>query len=361
MKTRFNQLILVFLIAVFSQNSKAQFKDVGNFFAAGVEDAQNLFEPYLSPYINAFGASLTGGWYNTAKVHKPGGFDITATFNIGIVPPEFKTFDISEIDLQSLRLAGGEDPISPTVAGENKSGPQINYHLNGFSAPAFDMPKGTNNPFIPSPMLQLGVGLIKETEVIGRYMPTFSIGDNSVGMWGIGGKHSLKQWIPFMKRIPVLEVSVLYGFTKLSSTIGLEVLPEHINAQDQTTDVDWDDQKMSIIAKSHTANLLVSANLPAVCFYGGVGMATTKSTLKLEGDYPIIDDDQTISEREAVVTDESYSTDPINMEVKNQDGGVTKPRLNLGVRFKFAVVTLHFDYTRANYNVATAGLGISFR
>ena len=47
--------------------------------------------------------------------------------------------------------------------------------------------------------------------------------------------------------------------------------------------------------------------------------------------------------------------------VKNADGSTTKPRLNAGIRFKFAVVTLHFDYTYANYSVATAGLGISLR
>ena len=50
-------------------------------------------------------------------------------------------------------------------------------------------------------------------------------------------------------------------------------------------------------------------------------------------------------------------TDPIDMEIKNQDGGVTKPRLNAGIRFKLAIVTIHFDYSWANYSVFTAGLG----
>ena len=53
--------------------------------------------------------------------------------------------------------------------------------------------------------------------------------------------------------------------------------------------------------------------------------------------------------------------DPLKFEAKNQDGGVTKPRLNAGIRFKFGVFTLHFDYTRANFNVVTAGMGVSFR
>jgi hypothetical protein len=53
--------------------------------------------------------------------------------------------------------------------------------------------------------------------------------------------------------------------------------------------------------------------------------------------------------------------DPIDMEIKNQDGSVTKPRFNAGVRFKMAIVTIHFDYSWANYSVFTAGLGFSFR
>jgi hypothetical protein len=47
--------------------------------------------------------------------------------------------------------------------------------------------------------------------------------------------------------------------------------------------------------------------------------------------------------------------------MKSMDGSPTKPRLNGGIKFKFAIITLHFDYTYANYSVVTAGLGISVR
>jgi len=36
-------------------------------------------------------------------------------------------------------------------------------------------------------------------------------------------------------------------------------------------------------------------------------------------------------------------------------------RVNIGFRIKMAVITFHADYTRAQYNVLSAGLGISFR
>jgi hypothetical protein len=46
-----------------------------------------------------------------------------------------------------------------------------------------------------------------------------------------------------------------------------------------------------------------------------------------------------------------------NMNIKNFSG----LRANIGFRIKLAVVTIHFDYTKAQYNVFTTGLGLSFR
>ncbi len=111
---------------------------------------------------------------------------------------------------------------------------------------------------------------------------------------------------------------------------------------------------MTLLTQSHTANLVVSGNFPVICIYGGIGIVSSKTNLKLEGDYPTVIVDETGPSVQVLV-------DPIDMEIKNQDGSVTKPRFNAGVRFKLAIVTIHFDYSWANYSVFTAGLGFSFR
>jgi hypothetical protein len=36
-------------------------------------------------------------------------------------------------------------------------------------------------------------------------------------------------------------------------------------------------------------------------------------------------------------------------------------RANIGFRIKLAVITIHADYTRAQYNIISTGLGLSFR
>jgi len=46
-----------------------------------------------------------------------------------------------------------------------------------------------------------------------------------------------------------------------------------------------------------------------------------------------------------------------SIDIKNFSG----LRANIGFRLKLAIVTIHFDYTRAQYNVLTTGLGFSFR
>ena len=50
------------------------------------EDAKSLIEAYISPLGNGLGAALNNGWYNTAKPHNLGGFDITITANIVMIP-----------------------------------------------------------------------------------------------------------------------------------------------------------------------------------------------------------------------------------------------------------------------------------
>ena len=115
----------------------AQIEEIGRFMAGGQEDAELLLEPYIAPAVNAFGAALGGGWYNTAKPHKLGGFDITFTSNIAIIPGKYEKFEIDDTKLTTLKLADPADNITPTIAGDNNEGPQLVYNVEGFTQNAF--------------------------------------------------------------------------------------------------------------------------------------------------------------------------------------------------------------------------------
>lgn len=336
----------------------------------GLSDSKNkdavedLFQAYLKPYANAFGANLNGGWYNTAKPHKLGGFDLTLSVSASFVPSSDKTYNPSQVLAGSNFVVNPSTGMAPTVAGDNKSGPEVSYTAGGKTLAKFKTTRGTGVGVIPSPMLQLGIGLIKHTDVTVRYLPSFNISDfGSMNMWGVGVKHSLKQWIPGIKMAPFFNLSVFGGYTKLTTSLNMGLAPEYYATNLGATVVNdgakYDNQKMQLVASGFTGNVIASFDLPVITFYGGAGFSSTKTNLKLNGNYPMVGVDA--ASNTLVVKKEFMKVDPIDIEMKSMDGSKTKPRLNAGFRLKFAVVTLHFDYTYANYSVATAGLGISFR
>jgi len=357
MKTISKSLLTVILTALLSSNQPGfgQVSEIGNMLAGGTEDAQKLLQPYITPAVNAFGAALAGGWYNTAEPHKLGGFDITFSVSAAIVPEKYKTYLIDDSELNFLKLGDQENPETQTISGEGISGPQMVYNFAGFQSPAFRMPEGLNTRWVPAPMIQAGVGLIKGTDVMFRFLPNVKYEGNEIGLWGIGGRHDIKQWIPGVKKLPVLKLSLMYGYTKLHTFIAMDIDKSTIGAESLEGPDSWNDQYMKVCVKSQTVNLLVAADLKIVTFYGGLGFVTTKTNLKMEGAFPTVTLNESL---EPVVV---AITDPLDMSIKNQDGSITKPRFNAGVRFKLAIVTLHFDYSWANYSVLSAGLGFSFR
>jgi hypothetical protein len=356
--------VLIILFFCFSISLTAQIKTLGEFFAGGVSDAGKLFEAYITPWANSIGTSLSGGWYNTAKPHKLGGFDITFTTNISFVPEDAKSFDLADLGLSdNVHLPSG-NTLAPSVAGETTSGPELTYLIQGYEVASLRTPQGTGVGLMATPMVQLGLGLIKGTELNFRFFPNVEIGQyGKLGLWGIGGKHSITQWIPALDKIPVLNLSLMGGYTKFSSSFNLSVAPEDIDSRpafDRTTEaISFDDQSLDLTVKSFTLNILVSANLPVVCFYGGLGIANTKTELALTGYYPVPTIE--LPSTSPVVTDESATRDPVSLEIENNEGKPTKPRINVGMRLKLGPVTIHGDYTYAYYSNVTAGLGISFR
>lgn len=347
-----------------------------DFLKGGVDDANILFEQYLTPFGNVLGADINGGWYNTAKPHKLGGFDITFTASMAWAPKGAKYFDISRIGLDSDVYGHNSDFETPTVmAPKEDDRPDLWYWTDNPATPASDtislaryqLPNGTGLGFFPLPMAQVGIGLFKGTDVTVRYLPNIKFGDyGQMGLWGIGLKHSVSQYIPFIKIIPFLDISLQGGYTTVNTSANIDfqpadALPSTYQGNDLTTDaVSFDDQSVDLNIEGYTINLIASQSFPVISFYEGVGYSKTKTVLKTVGYFPVPSLDADPSSDyfgEVVVTDEDALKDPINLEMRN----ASDLRINAGFRLKFAVVTIHFDYTYANYSVFTTGLGVSFR
>ena len=356
--------ILAILLALNMLNAQAQIREFGNYLILGEDDAELLLSSHLSPFMSGFGASMTGGWYTTAKAHKPGGFDISIITTTSLVPSDYRTYTLDNTELNHVSFAEGGTSENPTLAGSNEDGAQLMYNYGEFTDSAFAMPPGSGIAFVPVPIIQAGIGLVKGTELVGRYMPHIGAeGKGKYGFWGVGVRHDIKQWIPFLKATPIIHMSVVAGYTRMNAYVDLHATPGPLNILPYALDIDdvlWDEQRIIANTNSFTANLVASVNLPVITIYGAAGLAHTKSKLSFEGNYPIITGTEDGTEG-AIPLVEAQEL-PYEFVLENQDGGHLKPRLNLGLRFKMLkVMFLNVDYTRANYNALTVGLGFTFR
>ena len=290
-----------------------------------IDDGKSLIETYVSPLGYSLGSALNNGWYNTAKPHKLGGFDITITANIVMVPTNAKTFNISKSNEGTF--TGGE---TPTILG-NEDGSSVTYHLPDGARVDLEMPKGHNIPIVPLPMLQAGVGLIKGTEIDIRYMPELKIGSvGEVGLFGIGLKHDILQWLPIVDKIP-LDLSIQAGYTNLSTEIVLSD-PIYIKA---TSNLD---------ISATTINLILSKKLLMFTPYFGLGYNSIKTTFNIDGDYGI-----------------AGVEIPLNELTKIEFESNNEFRANIGFQFNITVIALQANYTFSKYPTATLGLGVSLR
>lgn len=339
---------------LFSSAAFSQFKDV-DFLRSAPADGAKYLQSYLAPWANAFGSGLSGGWYNTAKPHKLGGFDITFSTSVGIVPSSAESFDVSKIGLTSLTGTG----MAPTVAGPKTDGPQMTYRAGGVTLATFKAPQGTDWKYIPVPTAQIGLGLPLGTELKFRFIPKIKINDGDISLWGVGVLHSIMQYIPGNKLTP-FDVSVFAGYTKLQANVPLGLDPDpsygqaYVNYNAATS---FNDQNLNINVKSLNISAIGSVNLKVITFYGGVGYCKTQTTMVLSGNYPLPTPILTTPFVQYNDSGVKKGSDFPEIDIKNFSG----LRANVGFRLKLAIITIHFDYTRAQYNVFTTGLGFSFR
>jgi hypothetical protein len=345
--------VALFLI---SSSAFSQFSNF-DFLRSAPSDAAKFAEAYVAPWTNAFGAGLNGGWYNTAKPHKLGGFDITTSFNVGIVPSSAGKFDLSKLGFSNVSATG----MTSSISGPDATGPSMVYKVGGYPVATFNAPAGTAWKYIPVPTLQAGVGLPFGTEIKGRFIPKLNIRNGDISLWGVGLLHSITQYLPGDKLLP-FDVSVFGGYTKLTGNAPLSVQPDpsipNSPSNPYSTSISFKNQKMNVNVSAINISAIASLNLPVVTVYGGLGYSKTNTTLAFSGNFAV-PDIESVTNPTAVYKATGIKTgkDFPKMEMKNFSG----VRANIGLRIKLAVITIHADYTRAQYNVISTGLGVTFR
>jgi len=319
MKKNLFTLLAAFIgLTSFGQSSG----QITSILANDITQGEQIIEAYFTPMAESFGASLNNGWYNTAKPHSLGGFDLTFTLNTVIIPNAAETFNIKK--------AGGdvftsnETEASTIFGSSDKTGMTYTNSNTGLSAD-FDMPGGFKTPAMPLPMIQAGIGLIKNTAIDIRFMPMMNVGDNiNVNLFGIGIKHDVLQWIPVVGDAIPMSLSLQGGYTTLNTELKIS------------------EQEISLNTKATTINLVASKRLLMFTGYAGVGYNSSTTTFAADANFDL--GGVQFDEKVAMTFDSQKNI-----------------RANIGLRLNITLVTIQADYTFAEYPTATLGLGVSLR
>jgi hypothetical protein len=249
----------------------------------GINDTEKILQAYLEPLANILGSDLNAGWYNTARPHKLGGLDITFTGSVSRAPASMLTFDVNSMGLEQATLQDPSKSTAPTVAGEmaEDNRPSLEYWVDdptgttgSIRLAEITLPNGTGFDFFPLPMGQLTVGLPLGTDVSARFLPTLPIGDlGEVGLWGVGGKHSISQWLPVIKNSKILDIAVQGGYTKVNSLVNIEVESPPVDVPGP--EYDYDGQTLGLDVAGWTVNLIASQKLSVFTFYEGIWYASS--------------------------------------------------------------------------------------
>jgi hypothetical protein len=328
--------ILIFLsVFALTSNTKAQDGFEG-YLLADNNDRSKLIEAYINPAMKGLIYGMNSGWYHTAKVHKPFGFDIAIGLNASFVPEEDEMFSLS-----GLTSINNGSITAATLAGSKNTTPitSVSFVENNVTySTTFNAPGGKKESLplsaVPAPAVQLSLGLPAKFEVSLRLVP--KIGDDDVkgSLFGFGLKKEITSWFGPMDKTP-LHVSLLAAYTTMT-------VDYNINSNG---DVSVQDGLAEFKLNSYTVQAIASLNFPIINFYGGIGYGAGNSTLKMTGDYtlnygPL---SRTIS-------------DPINSEF---DAGSF--RTTIGSRLSLGFFKIFGSYTLQEYNTVNLGMAISLR
>jgi hypothetical protein len=300
-------------------------------------DRSKLIEAYINPAMKGLIYGMNNGWYHTAKVHKPFGFDISIGLNASLVPGKDEMFTLS-----GLTSINSGSITAATVAGSKNTTPSttVSFVENSVTySTTFNAPGGIKESLpisaIPAPAVQLNLGLPGKFEASFRFVPKVGSDDVKGNLFGIGLKKEITSWFGPMDKTP-LHVSLLAAYTTMNVDYNIE----------SSGDITIQNGSTNFKLNAYTFQAIASLNFPIINVYGGIGYGTGNSTLKMKGEY-------TLSYGGALTR---TLNDPINSEF-NASGF----RTTIGTRLSLGFFKIFADYTLQEYNTANLGIAFSFR
>ena len=334
--------ILTLSFSVTSVNAQL-FDGIENILLTSTEDARILAEGYTAPIGKTLTYALNSGWATSAKTHKKLGFGLTIGGAAPFVPDVDQVFTptgLTSLSVPSGSLStvfgeGGDKELNFSFS-ESVLGNEIEYEgkLSFPGGLKDELPLGT----VPAPIVQASVGVVFDTDLLVRFIPTMEMQGSTFSLTGFGLKHNIMQYFGPLDKLP-LNVSVLAAISKASFEYDLS---------DSTFGGNSTNRKMTFEADTFTIQALASIDLPIISAFAGLGYNAGDSQFNVSGDYSIDYGITGIGPR--------ILKDPISI-ASDASGvmGIVGARLNLLFLKIFA------NYTIQEYNTLTAGISFNFR
>lgn len=336
------KIILFTVLFLITYVSKAQ--ELESILLAARGDANKLTESYLNPGMKGLIYGMNSGWYHTAAVHKKFGFDISIGLNASMTPQKDELITFANLGLTNITSSSA---TSPTLAGAGDGATMnVNATVQGQSVTAsFDMPSGIKDDLplnaIPSPAVQLSLGLPYKFDIMLRLVPEVGSDDVKGNLLGIGLKKEITSIFGPLEKLP-LHVSVLAAYTTMD-----------VNYYMNGSEIPGNNQDAAFKLNSYTAQAIASLNFPIINFYGGIGYSAGKSTLKMLGTYELEYNTGQPAPNDTIT---ETVTDPLDLDFKTS--GI---KATIGTRLSLGFFKIFADYTLQEYNTVSAGIAFSFR
>jgi hypothetical protein len=314
-------------------------------------DATKLFENYAEPLFKGFGIGLNSGWNNTAKTKKLLHFDLRISANVAMVPTSAQSFDITQIGLSNhLQVdPSSQTNMAPTFGGsKSATTPLMDIKdNNGSTIGTFNMPNGVIQ-YIPAPDIQLTVGLVKNTDLTIRTMPTINIGSNSgsIGMIGFGIKHDIIQDFAEKGKTMPFDLAIAVNYNKISYDKTLSVQPDNGTAPASGSQTDFSNQRISGSFSGTFVQAIISKKLLFFTPFLSLGYQSANTTFGVLGNYPVTSSSGTYT----------TVTDPVHINETSISGF----RADIGFQLNLLLLRIFASYSPGPYQSANAGIGLGF-
>lgn len=350
-------LITLVILSTATFKASAQDDGINELFKGSPGDVNKLLNAYTAPMFKGFGNGLNGGWTNTAKTLGFLKFNIRVSATVSMISEADKTFNVNALGLANMR-ATNNGGMAPTFGGDENM--QTNIEISDPAAPNDPTRKynttlpGGVTQYVPAPQIQLTMGLVKNTDVTLRLIPTTKITDDvgSVGMFGLGVKHSISQYFGKAEKVVPFDLAVAVGYTRLTYKKPLEVRPETPNGgvsgnQDYTT------QALEGHFSGWNAQVILSKKLAFFTPFVSVGFLTSKTDVGLKGNYPFVTGVNNLGQP-------VYTTTANPITITGPAAQTNGMRADVGFQMSLFFLKIYGSYSFAEYKSANAGIGLGF-